>query len=293
MRALSDQAIKRLCLTPTLALLIGMNLFPLLWSLYLSFCDYSALGGKPPEWVGIDNYRSILNNERIWGYFQTTARFVILAVSIEFFLGFGLAMLFNRTFAGRGLWLTLILLPMMLSPAVVGLFWKFMLDANFGLIPHLMSKVFGGAPAAWLTDPNKVMTALVLVDVWMWTPFMLLICLAGLAAVPKSLYEAASVDRASTMFKFFRITLPLIAPLLLMALLFRTMDAFKLFDLVFTLTSGGPGDASETASLYLYRVAFNQFSTGEACALAYVMLIVIIALSNLYVRLLVKIKGDL
>jgi len=137
------------------------------------------------------------------------------------------------------------------------------------------------------------MGALVLVDVWMWTPFMLLISLAGLAAVPKSLYEAAAVDRASTMFKFFRITLPLIAPLLMVALLFRTMDAFKLFDLVYTLTNGGPGDASETTSLYLYRLAFAQFDTGQACALAYMMLVIIIALSNLYVRILVKVKGDI
>lgn len=293
MRALSDRAIQRLCLTPTLTLLIGMNLFPLLWSLYLSFCDFNATGGKPPVWIGIQNYRDILNDERVWHYFQTTARFVLLAVSLEFLLGFGLALLFNRTFGGRGFWLTLILLPMMLSPAVVGLFWKFLLDPNFGLLPFLMSKITGGDRVTWLTNPDQVMGALVLVDVWMWTPFMLLISLAGLAAVPKSLYEAAAVDRASTMFKFFRITLPLIAPLLMVALLFRTMDAFKLFDLVYTLTNGGPGDASETTSLYLYRLAFAQFDTGQACALAYIMLVIIIALSNLYVRILVKIKGDL
>lgn len=270
-----------------------MNVFPLLWSLYLSFCEFNATGGREPVWIGLQNYREVLQNESVWGYFQTTAKFVLWAVALEFLLGFGLALLFHRAFAGRGFWLTLILLPMMLSPAVVGLFWKFLLDPNWGLVTHVVSLVIRRPPPVWLTDPHSVMVALVLVDVWMWTPFMLLISLAGLAAVPRSLYEAAAVDRASTFFKFFRITLPLIAPLLLVALLFRTMDAFKLFDMVYTLTNGGPGDASETVSLYLYRLAFAQFNTGRACALAYIMLVIIIALSNLYVRALVKVKGEL
>lgn len=290
---MSDAWLKRSFLAPTLILLIGLNIFPLIWSLYLSFHDYNATGSAAPVYVGTENFRNILNDPTTWRYFQTTATFVTCAVGLEFLLGFGLAMLFNRAFAGRGFWLTLALLPMMLSPAIVGLFWKFLLDPTWGFITHAISIVTRRSPPEWLTDPDNVMKALVLVDVWMWTPFMLLISLAGLAAVPKSLYEAASVDRASALFRFFRITLPMIAPLLLVALLFRTMDAFKLFDMVYTLTNGGPGDASETVSVSLYRLAFQQFDTGKACALAYIMLVIVIALSNLYVRMLVKIKGDL
>ncbi|MBM3211237.1 sugar ABC transporter permease, partial [Candidatus Poribacteria bacterium] len=143
----------------------------------------------------------------------------------------------------------------------------------------------------WLTRPIPALLSLVIIDTWMWSPFMMLLSLAGLSAVPKYLYEAAEIDRASTWFKFRHITLPMVAPLLLIALLFRTMDAFKLFDLVYITTSGGPGSATETVSMNLYRLAFQKYNTGESCALAYILLIIIIAMSNIYIKYLNKAKG--
>jgi multiple sugar transport system permease protein len=144
----------------------------------------------------------------------------------------------------------------------------------------------------WLTRPKAALFSLVIIDTWMWSPFMMLLSLAGLSAVPKYLYEAADIDRASTWFKFRYITLPLVAPLLYIALLFRTMDAFKLFDLVIIGTNGGPGSATETVSLNLYRRAFESWNTGESCALAYVLLVIIIALSNIYIKYLNKARSS-
>lgn len=281
---------------PTMALLIVMNIFPLLWSLVLSFSKYSAIGSKSPDFIGTRNYTKILSDPNVWKYFTTTAYFVVMAVSAQFVIGFGLALLLNREFKGKGLVTTLILIPMMLSPVVVGLFWRFILDPSWGLMNYLLSLLPGFSSKArnimWLTKPGMAVFSLVIIDTWMWSPFMMLLSLAGLSAIPKYLYEAAEIDRASTWFKFRHITFPLVAPLLLIALLFRTMDAFKLFDLVYIVTEGGPGTATETVSMNLYRQAFRNWNTGESCALAYVLLIIIIALSNIYIKYLNKAKGS-
>jgi multiple sugar transport system permease protein len=187
--------------------------------------------------------------------------------------------------------MTLMLIPMMLSPVVVALFWRFIMQGE-GVLNYYVTQVFGADPVLWLTDRWIAPWALVLVDVWMWTPFMMLISLAGLSAVPKYLYEAAAVDRAGAWFRFRHITLPMVMPLLLIAIIFRTMDAYKLFDQVFVLTGGGPGRFTQTAALYVYEVAFKNFETGEGSALGYIMLIVIIALANLFIRVLNSTKAE-
>ena len=257
---------------------------------------------KTPRFIGVNNYIDVLTDPDIWGYFRTTAYFVVLAVSVQFLIGFGLALLLNRRFIGKGIVTTLLLLPMMLSPVVVALFWRFILASDgSGLLNFLLSPIqyipiirdVFSSSIAWTTDPKIAMLAVVIVDTWMWSPFMMLIALAGLSAIPKYLYEAADVDRASAWFKFRRITLPLVSPLLLIALLFRTMDAFKMFDIVYVLTrEGGPGTVTETVSMNLYRMAFRNFDTGKACSMAYILLIIIVALSNIYVKYLNKVKGE-
>lgn len=300
-RGMNDYQLKMAFIMPTMALLILMNVFPLLWSLFLSFHDYQASMKRAPKFIGADNYLDVLTDPNIWGYFRTTAYFVVLAVTTQFFIGFGLALLLNRKFPAKGLVTTLLLLPMMLSPVVVGKFWQFILASdNTGLLNYLLNPILNlpiiesivDPPIGWTTDPKIAMLAVVIVDTWMWSPFMMLIALAGLSAIPKYLYESADVDRASTWFKFRWITLPLVSPLLLIALLFRTMDAFKMFDIVYSLTNeGGPGTATETVSMNLYRLAFQQYDTGKACAMAYILLVIIVALSNIYVKYLNKVKG--
>ena len=252
---------------------------------------------RPAKFIGVQNYAKLLSDPEVWGYFRTTAYFVVVAVVAQFLIGFGLALLLNREFRYKGFITTLILLPMMLSPVVVGLFWRFLFASDSsGLINYFLTpllNLFNAQPIRWTTDPNIAMIAVVIVDTWMWSPFMMLISLAGLSAVPKYLYEAADVDRASGWFKFRWITLPMVSPLLLIALLFRTMDAFKMFDIVYVLTrEGGPGTVTETVSMNLYKLAFRNFNTGKACAMAYILLIIIVALSNIYVKYLNKVKGE-
>jgi multiple sugar transport system permease protein len=299
-RHLSDRAILHLFIWPTLILLIAMNIFPLFYSLYLSFTDYSAIARQIPVWIGFENFSKILNDEQLWQYFATTGRYVLLSVGLQTIFGFGMAMLVREKFRGSGLLTTLILVPMMLSPVVVGLFWKLMYNPTFGYVNFLLGFTNAGtAPdflaSSWAREfvPGLALIAVVLVDVWMWTPFVMLLVLSGLKAIPDYLYEAAAIDRASSWFQFWRITLPQVAPLLLIAVLFRTIEAIKSFDLVMGMTGGGPGSQTELIAVNLYRQAFQgQFRTGPASALAYIILIIIIAISNLYIRFLNQSRGE-
>jgi multiple sugar transport system permease protein len=207
-------------------------------------------------------------------------------------IGFGLALLLRNKFKGSGLVTTLILIPMMLSPIVVATFWKLIFNPSYGIFNYLLGYTNINTAPEWLGDPDRVLCAIIIVDVWMWSPFVMLLCLAGLSAIPEYLYEAAASDRAGTWFQFRRITLPQVMPLLLIAVLFRTIEAFKQFDLVYGLTGGGPGDLTETVSIRLYRLAFaGQLNTGLSSALAYIVLIIIIAVSNLYIRSLNRARG--
>jgi multiple sugar transport system permease protein len=292
-RQFSDGAIQWLFITPTLILLVLLNIFPLFYSLYLSFTDYSAIAKESPNWVGFENYATILNDPQMWKYFATTGRFAFLSVGLQIVLGFGLALLLREKFRGSGFVTTLLLVPMMLSPVVVGLFWKLIFNPSFGIFNYLLGYTNPATSPDWLADAQTALWAIVIVDVWMWTPFVMLLCLSGLKAIPEYLYEAAAIDRATPWFQFIRITLPQVMPLLLIAILFRTIEAFKSFDLVMGMTGGGPGDATELVAVDLYRMAFQgQWRTGPASALAYIILVVIIAISNVYIRNLNKARGE-
>lgn len=293
-RHMSDGTLVKLFIMPTLILLILWNVFPLFYSLYLSFTNYVAIANQPPQWVGLNNYTFILNNDTLWRAFATTGKYALFSVSIQTVLGFGLAMLLRQRFRGSGLVTTLLLVPMMLSPVVVGLFWKLIYNPSFGIFNYLLNFSQPALAPDMLQNGDLALWAVVLVDVWMWTPFVMLLCLSGLSAIPDYLYEAAAIDRASSWFQFRRITLPQVAPLLLIAVLFRSIEAFKAFDVVQGLTGGGPGNSTETISISLWRLAFQQgqFKTGRASALAYILLVIVIGVSNLYIRYLNRIKGE-
>ncbi|MFM7320941.1 MAG: ABC transporter permease subunit [Armatimonadota bacterium] len=294
-RSLSDRAIANLFLLPTIFLLVAMNVFPLFWSLYLSFTKYKADRPKvAPEWVANGNFLDLMQNEAVWQSFRVTASFTLLSVLLQLMVGLGLAILLNRAFKLKGIVTTLFLMPMMFSSVVVGLFWRFMFDPSYGLINFLLSKVGLNNPRNpinWF-DKDHALWTVVIADTWQWAPFVMLIALAGLSSVPKTLYEAASVDRASEWFRFRFITLPFIAPLLMVALLFRTLDCFKMFDTAFVMTNGGVANSANTISIEVFRRALEQYNIGSACALAYIVLLVIIGMTNLYLMLMAKIRGE-
>jgi multiple sugar transport system permease protein len=282
-RGLSDLSIRNLFIIPTIAFLIVFNIFPLIYSLGYSFTDFRASVSEPANFVGLQNYRELLADPNIWRNFSVTAKYVIVSVGGQMIVGFGVALLLNRAFPFKGLVTTLLLLPMMMSMAVVGLFWKLLYDPSWGIINYAL----GLGTFDWLSNPNMALYAIAITDIWMWAPFVMLLSLAGLSAVPQHLYEAAAIDRAGRWYTFTRITLPLVAPLLLIALIFRTMEAFKTFDLAFIM-SGQP--TTEVIAIRLYKMAFQEWQTGRSCALAYVMLIIVLAITNIYVKYLNRVK---
>jgi len=286
---MKDKALMRMFILPTLILLIAMNVFPLFWSLILSFSRYTARlpiqGGKNPLWVGIQNYSRILYDPKLWGRFIVTAKYVVMSVAGEMILGFGLALLLQMDFKGKGLITTLLVLPMTMSPVIVGLMWKLFYDPNWGIFNFLL----GLGRIDWVQDPSRNLYSVVLADVWMWTPFVMLLSLAGLSAVPKYLYEAAEIDRASWWFKFTRITIPMIYPILMLALIFRIIEAFKIFDLPMGITGTGAG-APQLLSMQLYQYAFQTWETSYASSLGYIILIVVISITLILIKYLNKAK---
>jgi multiple sugar transport system permease protein len=282
-RGLSDLSIRNLFIIPTIAFLIVFNIFPLIYSLGYSFTDFRASSNAPVAFVGLQNYRDLLADDHVWNNFSVTARYVLLSVGGQVLLGFGVALLLNRRIPFKGLFTTLLLVPMMMSPVVVGLFWQLLYSPSWGIINYAL----GLGDFAWLSDPDVALYAIAITDIWMWSPFVMLLCLAGLSAIPQHLYEAAAIDRAGRWFTFTRITLPLVAPLLLIAVIFRTMEAFKTFDLAFIMSSQ---ETTELIAIRLYRLAFQEWQTGPSCALAYMVLIMVLAITNIYVKYLNRAK---
>ncbi|MDA1190723.1 MAG: sugar ABC transporter permease [Candidatus Poribacteria bacterium] len=282
-----DRWLPGVLLAPTGLLLFGLFIFPLLWSLGLSFYDYAASRNRPPVFIGVDNYAALLSDAAIWQRFATTGAFVIGSVGLQFVVGVGLAFLLYREFWGRKVVLSLLLVPMMMAPVAAGAFFRFIYDPSFGVIGFITNALFG-VTISWLEKPFPAMVAVILTDTWMWSPFVMLLVLSGLLAVPKHLLEMAQIDRAGWWLTLRNIVFPQIKPLLMLAVLLRTMEAFKLFDTIWIMTQGGPGTATETLSISLYRVGFQYYKTGRASALAYLMLIVVIVLSNFYLRVAMR-----
>lgn len=270
-----------LLVAPALITLFVVNIFPLLWSFGLSFFDYRANRMRRPEFVGLENYIDIIRDPDVWERFMTTGAIVAASVGLQLLIGFGLAMLFANKFPLRRVLLMLVLTPMMLSFVSVAIFFKLFYDPTLGLLPWFYS-FFSSDVLTLLATPFGATLGIVIADAWMWSPFVMLLVLAGLVSVPQHLYEAAEIDRASPWRRFRTITFPYVKSLLLLALLFRTIETFKTFDLVFLITAGGPGSSTETIAVYAYRQGFQNFRTSEASALAYIILFVVIVLTSIY-----------
>lgn len=270
-----------LLVAPALITLFVVNIFPLLWSFGLSFFNYRANRMQTPDFVGLKNYINIIRDPDVWERFMTTGTIVAASVGFQLLIGFGLAMLFANKFPLRRVLLMLVLTPMMLSFVSVAIFFKLFYDPTLGLLPWFYS-FFSSDTLTLLATPFGATMGIVVADAWMWSPFVMLLVLAGLVSVPQHLYEAAEIDRASPWRRFRTITFPYVKSLLLLALLFRTIETFKTFDLVFLITAGGPGSSTETIAVYAYRQGFQNFRTSEASALAYIILFVVIVLTSIY-----------
>jgi multiple sugar transport system permease protein len=273
-------------LAPALIYLIAFSVYPLLYSIDVSLRQYII--SKPylgMPWVGLENFRRVLTDSHFHYSLAATLYFTVAAVTIELLLGLGIALLLNRSIPGIGIIRTIVVIPMMIAPVVVGLSWKYMLDYDTGVVNYFIRQL-GIQPPNWLGDAKAVIPALVITDVWEWTPLFVLLLLAGLQAMPQEPFEAAKVDGASSWQTFVHLTLPFLRPFILIALLLRVIDSLRTFDIPFVMTAGGPGRATEFASLYAYRQAFSYYYVSVGIAAAFIILIVITILSNLLVRAL-------
>ena len=292
-RGLSDRTIAWIFVAPTIFLLLAINIFPLIWTIQLSFTDFRANRlNRETEFVGLRNYERILTDSDIWLNMQATAHFLFWTIVLQVLIGFFLAWLIHRNFKGNAFWTTVIVLPMMLSPAVVGNFWKFLYQPQIGLFNYIVTFFTGADPSSFemLGQINLAPWSIVIVDTWMWTPFVMLICLAGLRSIPDYIYEAAAIDRASKWRQFWTITVPMVLPFLMLAVLFRGIENFKMFDLVVQLTGGGPGSTTELTSINLKREAFEKWRTGYASAYAIILFVTVFGLASIYVKALNKVK---
>ena len=290
-KGLSDRAVAWIFITPTLLLLLAINIYPLIYAISMSFTNFYANKlGREIKWVGLKNYAKILGKEAIWERMQITASFMFWTLLLQAIIGLSLALLLNKKFKGNELLTTLIVLPMMLSPAVVGVFWTYLYNPQVGLFTYIVNFFYDFGSFDMIGSSTLAPWAIVIVDTWMWTPFTMLICLAGLRSIPNYLYEAAEVDRANRLQQFIYITLPSVLPFLLLALLFRGIENFKMFDMVVELTSGGPGSATELASIQLKREAFEKWKTGHSSAYAVILFVTIFGFGNVYVKVMNKIK---
>ena len=262
-----DKRVKYVFVLPALIFVLVMMVFPILYTLRLSFTQWSMGSLAPPRWIGLRNFASLLfEDRRFWPAVGRTCLFTIVAVLVETFLGVVIALILNRDMRGKNVIKTLFLLPMVATPVAVGMVWLLMYEPSIGVINYFL-RMLGLPQGLWLASPAQALGSLILVDVWQWTPMITLIVLAGLAALPSEPYEAALVDGASTLQSIRLITLPLLQPTILAAMTLRAIDAFKTYDIIYTMTQGGPGYATETLNIYSFVLGFQYFQMGKASAL--------------------------
>ena len=272
-----------LFVAPALVIVGAVIIFPWLFTVWMSAFDWKI--GSVAHFVGFDNYAGLAKNQRFLEAIIHTFYFTALAVVVPLFLGLVAALIFHREFPFRGVLRGIFTMPMMATPVAVALVWTMMFHPQQGVLNYLLSLV-GLPPSLWVYSPTWVIPSLVLVEIWHWTPLVMLIVLGGLAALPTEPYESARLDGATEWQLFRYITLPLIAPFLIVAAVIRTIDALKAFDTIYVISQGGPGTASETINIYLYLQAFAFYNVGNASAVVVVFFVVILALALLllYVR---------
>ncbi|MEP7085632.1 MAG: sugar ABC transporter permease [Betaproteobacteria bacterium] len=272
-----------LFIIPALVVIGAVIIFPWLFTVYMSAFDWKI--GSAAHFVGLDNYTSLATNRRFLESVVRTFYFTALAVIAPVILGTIAALIFHREFPFRGVLRGVFIMPMMATPVSIALVWTMMFHPQQGVLNYLLS-VIGLPPSLWVYSPTLVIPSLVMVEVWHWTPLVMLIVLGGLAALPLEPYESAKLDGATEWQIFRHITLPLVAPFMLVAIVIRTIDALKAFDTIYVITSGGPGTASETINLYLYLQAFAFYNIGNASAVVVIFFIIVLALAMtlLYVR---------
>ncbi|WP_256758339.1 carbohydrate ABC transporter permease [Cohnella sp. WQ 127256] len=271
-------------IVPSLLVLAVTVLYPLVYSFIMSFTSSSLKVRGFGDFVGLDNYIKAFKDAYFIKSGWTTGLFTVIVVTLEFVFGLSVALMLNRIKRGKKLFFTIIIVPMLITPVAVGLIWRLLLHPDLGIVNYLLG-VVGLEGQAWLGDAKLAMMTVVLIDIWHQVPFMILLLLAGLVSLPGEPYEAATIDGASRLQTFWNVTLPLMKETIIVAVLFRVITAIKTYDLIYVLTKGGPGTTTEVISYHIYKQAYTFLNTGYSSAMSYLLLLVIMLLSVVFVRL--------
>ena len=269
---------------PAVVVVFILMVFPVFYTVYMSLHSWFASSLTGPEFIGLQNFkRAFTQDERFRNAIWLTLYFTVLATALQLVLGVSLALLLNRPFRGKGFFRSIFLLPMVATPVAIALVWMMMYNPTLGVMNYLVGLV-GLGPYTWVSDVRLVIPALAVVDTWEWTPLITLITLAGLATLPLEPYESALIDGATPAQMFWRITLPLLRPTIMVALLFRSIDCLKTFDIIYVMTAGGPGFASETLNVYTFQVGLFYFHIGYACSLLVILFALVLGVSLILIK---------
>jgi multiple sugar transport system permease protein len=284
-----DRHVRWLLVAPAVLLILALSIFPLGFSLWVNFVEFDFSVSNDHPWVALDNFKDNINDPVFLHSLWITAILAVSVVVVELVLGLGLALAMVRPFRGRRILMVLAVIPLFVSPVVTGGFWDLFLRQPIGPANEIVSWFWpGNVTTNFTEDGYWPYISVIIADAWQWTPFMFVILLAGLTSISSDLYEAAEIDGAKPRNSFFFVTLPLLAPIILVAVTFRLVDAAKLFDIIYTLTRGGPGTDTYTTSYYLYYQGFERFHVGQGTAGAWMFLIVLSVVSYWLVRRLLK-----
>ncbi|MBB6670451.1 carbohydrate ABC transporter permease [Cohnella nanjingensis] len=278
----TDRNLKWMYILPALVFVLVMMLFPIAYTVWISFYEWSMSAITPPAFVGLANYMDLFKDERFLDSVFNTFYFTIVALIAEMVLGLAIAVLFNRSFRGKNIAKTLFLLPMVATPVAMGLVWMLIYEPTIGAANTIL-KTIGIEPQLFLASMTQVIPSLIVVDVWQWTPMVALILMAGLSTLPVDPYESADVDGATAWQKFVHITLPLLKPTIIIALMLRLIDVLKTFDIIYATTQGGPNFKSETLNIYGYVLGFQYFKMGSTSALLVIFFLIVMAFTLLLI----------
>ena len=288
---LRDRQYLILFLLPSIIVLMIFTIFPLIYSLRISFTDWDLIKeGSINNFIGFRNYIELFKSSGFWSSLLVSAQLTIGGVTGSMIIGTALGFLLYQKLRGTSIIRTLIISAMIMTPVVVGITWRLMYNADWGIINYLLD-VVGIGGKAWLAQSSTVIGAIIVTDIWQWSPLVMIIVLAGLQGLPDEIYEAAKVDGASHWHAFWYITIPLLKPVLVLALLIRLMDSFRIFDIIYVMTAGGPGNASQNLNVLMYNIGFEFFKISKAAALAIISVIIVTVISSYLIKI-IKRKDD-
>lgn len=282
-RKLTDLASRWAFIMPAAVLLLAVLAYPILYTIEISFSRFDLATFSAMEWVGWENYAHVLDDYRFWDSMKVTMVYLVFALPIQIVLGFGIAFLINAEWRGRSVIRALFIIPMVVAPVIAGGIWRMILDPLWGMVNYLIG-IFGFEPLDWFGDATLAMAAIIIIDTWRWTPFVVLTATAALLALPKDVFEAADIDGANWWSKLWSITIPLLVPIIAATFVVRWLGAVKMFDIALAATYGGPGGATNVINLFIYEEAFRSLRFAESAAMAVIILVLTMILTGIFLR---------